>query len=41
MSDWRRAGAEDAEPLTDLERDANLVALGHVFPPESHPFPYD
>jgi GNAT superfamily N-acetyltransferase len=41
MSDWRRAVPADAGRLTDLERDANLVALGHVFPPESHPFPYD
>ena len=41
MSDWRRAGADDAGPLADLERDANLVALAHLFPPEVHPFPYD
>ncbi len=41
MSDWRRAGADDAGLLADLERDANLVALAHVFPPDVHPFPYD
>ena len=41
MSDWRRAVALDAASLTDLERDANLVALAHVFPPDVHPFPYD
>ncbi len=28
-------------PLTDLERDANLAALGHVFPRDVHPFPED
>lgn len=41
MSDWRRGVPADAGPLTDLERDANLVALAHVFPPDAHPFPYD
>lgn len=41
MSEWRRAGPAAADFLTDLERDANLVALGHVFPPERFPFPYD
>lgn len=41
MSDWRRAGADDAGLLADLERDANLVALAHVFPPDAHPFPHD
>lgn len=35
----RRAGAADAELLRDLERAANLAALGHVFPPEEFPFP--
>lgn len=41
MSDWRRAAPADAGPLADLERDANLVALAHVFPLDAHPFPYD
>ena len=41
MSEWRRAGVDDAAALTDLERDANLVALAHVFPPERFPFPWD
>ena len=41
MSEWRRAGAADAGALADLERDANLVALGHVFPPDRFPFPWD
>lgn len=41
MSEWRRALEADAGALTGLERDANLVALAHVFPPEQHPYPYD
>jgi GNAT superfamily N-acetyltransferase len=38
---WRAAGPGDAGPLTDLERAANLATLGHVFPPDLHPYPYD
>ncbi|HXH78004.1 GNAT family N-acetyltransferase [Nocardioides sp.] len=38
MIDWRRATPDDAGPLTDLERDANLVGLAHVF--GELPFPY-
>jgi GNAT superfamily N-acetyltransferase len=38
---WRRAVAADAEALRDLEREANLVALAHVFPPAEHAFPDD
>ena len=34
---WRRATADDAVALRDLERVANLVGLGHVF--EGLPFP--
>ena len=34
---WRRAGPDDAEALRDLEREANLVGLAHVFP--GLPFP--
>ena len=41
MSEWRRAVADDVDALTDLERDANLVALAHVFPPDRFPFPWD
>lgn len=41
MSDWRRGLPADAGLLSDLERDANLVALAHVFPSAVHPFPYD
>lgn len=42
MSDggWRPASVTDAARLADLERDANLAALGHVFSPLTHPFPY-
>ena len=38
---WRRATTEDLCPLRDLERDANLVGLAHVFPAEQFPFPDD
>ena len=38
---WRPAGPEDAYALMVLERDANLVALAHVFPADRHPFPED
>ncbi len=38
-TEWRRATADDAGALTDLERDANLVGLAHVF--GELPFPYD
>lgn len=36
---FRVAGPEDAVGLRNLERDTNLVALGHVFPPTEFPFP--
>lgn len=36
---FRAAGPADAGLLCDLEREANLVALGHVFPPDRFPFP--
>ena len=36
---WRRAGAADAGPLRDLERETNLVGLAHVF--GDLPFPSD
>lgn len=41
MSEWRRAGVDDTDALADLERDANLVALRHVFPPDHYPFPWE
>ena len=37
---WRPASGRPTPcGSTDLERDANLVALGHVFPRGRHPFP--
>lgn len=39
MTAFRRATASDAPALLELERSANLAALGHVFPPDRHPFP--
>jgi len=41
MSDWRRAEPADAVALTGLERDANVVALAHVFPLDTQQFPFD
>jgi RimJ/RimL family protein N-acetyltransferase len=38
---FRDATLDDLGPLRDLERAANLAALGHVFPPERYPFPDD
>jgi GNAT superfamily N-acetyltransferase len=38
---FRHATAADLTALRDLERQANLAALGHVFPPEQYPFPDD
>jgi RimJ/RimL family protein N-acetyltransferase len=38
---FREATFDDLNALLDLERDANLAALGHVFPPERYPFPDD
>jgi GNAT superfamily N-acetyltransferase len=38
---FREATREDLLALTDLERAANLAALGHVFPAERYPFPDD
>ena len=37
MDVFRAATPLDAEALTDLERDANLVALAHVFPDTPYP----
>lgn len=36
---FRDATDEDLIGLLDLERAANVAALGHVFPPEDYPFP--
>ena len=38
---FRRATQDDLVALRDLEREANLAALGHVFPPDRFPFPDD
>jgi GNAT superfamily N-acetyltransferase len=38
---FRRANDLDLAALRDLERDANLVALDHVFPPDRYPYPED
>lgn len=38
---FRDATLDDLGPLRDLEREANLAALGHVFPPDRYPFPDD
>ena len=38
---FRDATVDDLSALRDLEREANLAALGHVFPPERFPFPDD
>lgn len=38
---FRPAGAADAPALRDLEREANLVGLAHVFPTADFPFPDD
>jgi GNAT superfamily N-acetyltransferase len=35
----RTASAEDVVALRDLEREANLIALAHVYPPERFPYP--
>ena len=36
---FRPAMGRDAVALRDLEKAANLIALAHVFPPETHPYP--
>jgi GNAT superfamily N-acetyltransferase len=38
---FREAAEGDLLKLAQLERDANLAALSHVFPPDEHPFPFD
>lgn len=37
----RFARPGEAELLTDIERSASLARLGHIFPPEQHPYPND
>lgn len=36
---FRAATDDDLVDLRDVEREANRVALGHVFPPDRYPFP--
>ena len=38
---FRAATLDDLSALRDLEREANLVGLRHVFPPDRFPFPED
>lgn len=38
---FREATRDDLTALRDLERAANLAALGRIFPPERFPFPDD
>lgn len=38
---FREATQDDLLMLAELEREANLAALAHVFPPEEYPFPFD
>jgi GNAT superfamily N-acetyltransferase len=35
----RAARPQDADVLLEIEREANLVALAQVFPPETYPYP--
>ncbi len=37
----RKAGELDLVALRDLEREANLIALAHVYPPTQYPYPDD
>ena len=38
---FREATEHDLLSLAELERDANLVGLAHVVPPERYPCPVD
>jgi RimJ/RimL family protein N-acetyltransferase len=37
----REARLDEAETLAEIQRDASLAALAHVFPPELYPFPLE
>ncbi len=41
LATFRLATSGDAEALVHLERDANLIALAHVFPPDQFAYPTD
>lgn len=36
---FRQATTDDLPALLELEREASLAALGHVFPPDRYPYP--
>jgi GNAT superfamily N-acetyltransferase len=37
----RAARPDEAPALAAIQRDASLAALGHTFPPELYPYPFD
>jgi GNAT superfamily N-acetyltransferase len=37
----REARPDEDELLAEIQRDASLAALAHIFPPEEYPFPLD
>jgi GNAT superfamily N-acetyltransferase len=37
----REAGAEEAEALLAIQREACVVAFAHIYPPDRYPFPDD
>jgi len=37
----REATPSDLEALVDVQREGAVLALGHIFPQETHPFPRD
>ncbi|HMM95941.1 hypothetical protein [Phycicoccus sp.] len=41
MSVLRPLRHEDLAALVVLQREAAVVALGHIFPQDTHPFPVD
>jgi pimeloyl-ACP methyl ester carboxylesterase/GNAT superfamily N-acetyltransferase len=41
LATFRPATEADTEPLVELERASNLLALAHLFPPDEFPYPTD
>ena len=41
LATFRPATQADTEALVELERDSNLIALAHLFPPDEFPYPTD
>jgi GNAT superfamily N-acetyltransferase len=37
----RRSGPDEAELQYEIQRDASLAALAHIFPPDRYPYPHD